>query len=160
VIAFDRLRGEVRNFAVSRIEDSTPLKDQRFSPDPNFSPESYFVQGFLAERGGEPVAIEIWFDAYQARYIRERPDWHPTQEIEEHADGTLTLRFRSGALAEVRRWVMSYGSHAEVIAPESLRTEVAADAAAMGRRYRARRTLKLIENSSETANMLQGGVVE
>ena len=77
----------------------------------------------------------IWFDNYQARYIRAR-QWHPTQTIDEHDDGTLTLRFRSGALAEVRRWVMSYGSHAEVLAPAELRAEVNEEGAAMVARYR------------------------
>jgi len=110
------------------------LKARRFTRDPDFSLESYLAQGFLAEHGDAPVEVVIWFDAYQARYIRERQS-HPTQQIEEHADGTLTLRFHSGALDEVRRWVMGYGSHAEVLAPAKLRAEVAAEAAAMVRRY-------------------------
>jgi predicted DNA-binding transcriptional regulator YafY len=135
VIAFDRLRGQVRNFAVSRIEEWQLLKAQQFIRDPDFSLESYLAQGFLAEHGDVPVEVVIWFDTYQARYIRERQA-HPTQQIEEHADGTLTLRLQSGALDEVRRWVMGYGNHAEVKAPESLRAEVAAEAAAMVQRYR------------------------
>lgn len=59
----------------------------------------------------------------------------PTQAIKEHDDGTLTLRFRSGALAEVRRWVMAYGSHAQVIGSADLRAEVATEVAAMAARY-------------------------
>jgi predicted DNA-binding transcriptional regulator YafY len=134
VIAFDRLRGQVRNFAVSRIEEWKLLKARRFTRDPDFLLESYLAQGFLAEHGDAPVEVVIWFDVYQARYIRERQT-HSTQQIEEHADGTLTLRFRSGALDEVRRWVMSYGTHAEVKAPASLRAEVATEAVAMAHRY-------------------------
>jgi predicted DNA-binding transcriptional regulator YafY len=134
VIAFDRLRGQVRNFAVSRIEKWKLIKVRRFTRDPDFSLESYLAQGFLAEHGDAPVEVVIWFDEYQARYIRER-QLHSTQQIEEHADGSLTLRFQSGALDEVRRWVMGYGNHAEVLTPESLRAEVTAEAAAMVRRY-------------------------
>lgn len=136
VIAFDHLRRQFRNFAVSRIEQWDVLRNERFRRDPAFSPESYLSQGFLAERGDTTVEVVIWFDAYQARYIRERC-WHPTQQIEEHDDGALTLRFHTGALDEVRRWVMSYGRHAEVLAPISLRAEVVAEAAAMVRRYEA-----------------------
>ena len=77
----------------------------------------------------------IWFDEYQARYMRGK-QWHASQRVEEHANGSLTLVFRTGALAEVRRWVMSYGNHAEVMDPASLRAEVAAEAAAMVQRYR------------------------
>jgi predicted DNA-binding transcriptional regulator YafY len=134
VIAFDHLRGQFRHFAVSRIEEWQILKHERFTRDPDFSPESYLAQGFLAEHGDTPVEIVIWFDEYQARYMRGK-QWHASQTIEEHADGTLTLRFQTGALAEVRRWVMSYGDHAEVLAPTELRAEVAAEAAAMARRY-------------------------
>lgn len=134
VIAFDHLRRQVRNFAAGRIEQWKLLKTERFARDPGFSLEAYLAQGFLAEHGDAPVEVVIWFDAYQARYIRERQS-HPTQRIEEHEDGTLTLRFQSGALGEVRRWVMSFGSHAEVLAPAGLRAEVAAEAATMVRRY-------------------------
>lgn len=134
VIAFDRLRGQMRNFAVSRIEEWVLLKEHRFTRDPHFSLESYLAQGFLAEHGDAPVEVVIWFDAYQARYMRERQS-HPTQQLEEHLDGTLTLRFWSGALDEVRRWAMSFGSHADVRMPLSLRAEIAAEVAAMARQY-------------------------
>jgi predicted DNA-binding transcriptional regulator YafY len=134
VIAFDHLRSQYRHFAVSRIEEWTLLKARRFTRDPDFSPESYLAQGFLAEHGDVPVEVVIWFDEYQARYMRGK-QWHPSQHVEEHADGSLTLSFQTGALAEVRRWVMSYSNHAEVLAPASLRAEVAAEAAAMVQRY-------------------------
>jgi predicted DNA-binding transcriptional regulator YafY len=134
VIAFDHLRSQIRHFAVSRIEAWMLLKANRFTRDPDFSPESYLAQGFLAEHGDAPVEVVIWFDEYQARYMRGK-QWHPSQRIEEHTDGCLTLTFDTGALAEVRRWVMSYGNHAEVIAPASLRAEVAAEAVAMVQRY-------------------------
>ncbi len=134
VIAFDHLRQQFRNFAVSRIEKWTILQDERFSRDPDFSPETYLAAGFLAERGDTLVEIVIWFDTYQAHYIRNK-QWHATQQMEEHPDGSLTLRFSTGALDEVRRWAMSYGSHFEIRAPDRLRTEVAAEATAMARRH-------------------------
>jgi predicted DNA-binding transcriptional regulator YafY len=134
VIAFDHLRSQFRNFAISNIETWNVHTASRFSRDADFSPAAYLAQGFLSERGTAPVEIVIWFDDYQARYIRTR-EWHATQELEEHPDGSLTLRFQSGALAEVRRWVMSYGSHAAVLAPPELRADVIAEARAMLARY-------------------------
>jgi predicted DNA-binding transcriptional regulator YafY len=134
IIAFDHLRQQFRHFAVSRIEQWQLLKTERFVRDPDFSTESYLAQGFLAEHGDAPVEVQIWFDEYQARYMRGK-QWHPSQSIEEHDDGSLTLTFRTGALAEVRRWVMAFGNHAEVKRPASLRAEVAAEAAAMVARY-------------------------
>lgn len=117
VIGFDRLRQQFRNFAVTRIEQWQILSDQRFRRDPDFSIGKYLALGFLAERGDAPIRMEICFDAYQASYMRGR-EWHPSQSIEEHTDGSMTLRFESGALDEVRRWVMSFGCHAEARSPE------------------------------------------
>lgn len=119
VIAFDNLRRQFRNFAVSRIEQWEVLRGEHFSRDADFSPSEYLAHGFLAERSDTPVEVVIWFDAYQARYMRGK-EWHPSQQIEEHDDGALTLRFQSGALDEIRRWVMSFGRHACALAPASL----------------------------------------
>lgn len=134
VLAFDHLRGQFRHFAVSRIEQWSIDRNRHFQRDPGFSADSYLAQGFLAEHGDAVVQVEVWFDAYQARYIRERM-WHPTQTIEEHGDGALTLRFYTGALGEVRRWVMSYGAHAVVQAPARLVAEIVAEASAMLQQY-------------------------
>ncbi len=134
VICFDHLRQQFRNFAVARIEQWEVLTRQRFHRDPDFSISTHLATGFLAERGDQAVEIAVWFDAYQARYIRER-QWHPTQQIEEHADGTLTLRFQNGALDEVRRWLLSYGGHARVLAPESLAEAIRNEAQAILAQY-------------------------
>ncbi len=54
--------------------------------------------------------------------------WHATAQLEEHNDGRLTLRLWTSGLGEIQRWVMQYGSHAQVLAPESLRRAVAEEA--------------------------------
>lgn len=130
VIAFDHLRRAFRNFAVSRIEDWTLLKTERLTRDPAFSSPAYLAQGFLAERGDTSSEVVIWFDEYQARYIRGK-QWHPSQQIEEHDDSSLTLSFETGALAEVRRWCMSYGSYLRIISPPELIGEIVKEAQAM-----------------------------
>lgn len=135
LIAYDHLRGEMRTFHAGRI-DWWELLPQSFKRDPEFSIEKWMALAFQAERGEEPVEVVIRFDAYQARYIREKR-WHITQEIEELQDGGLLLRFRTGGLAEVKRWVMGYGSHAEVLAPEDLRREVYEEVQSMVRMYQS-----------------------
>lgn len=122
LVAYDDLRQETRNFLVGRIED-WKVMTETFLPDKTFSIERWMQNAFQTERGGEPQVVEIRFDAYQARYLRERC-WHETQRIEELPGGGLILRFCTGGLGEVRRWVLGYGSHAEVLAPQSLREEV------------------------------------
>ncbi len=137
LVAFDSLRDAVRIFALNRIEGWRVLDDQRFSHIDGFSLEEYMSSAFLSERGGEPQEIVIEFDAYQARYIRERP-WHATQApLEELPGGGVILRFTSGALEEIQRWVLGFGSHATVIAPPTLRIAVADESIKMAKKYQA-----------------------
>lgn len=57
--------------------------------------------------------------------MRERV-WHQSQRIRELADGRVELSFRAGGLFEITRWVLGWGDAAEVISPESLRTQILA----------------------------------
>lgn len=119
LIAYDLLRQGIRQFALPRIRSWDILTDEYFEIDPTFSIEDYFDQSFQSEHGDNIVEVVLLFDSYQARYIRERP-YHKSQTIEEQPDGSIVLRFVTGAIGEVQRWVMSYGSHVQILAPESL----------------------------------------
>lgn len=134
LFAYDHWRQNIRNFHLGRIEDWRVLAET-FEPDPDFSPQQHMAQSFLTERGEESVDIAIRFDEHQARYIRERR-WHETQEpLEELPDGGVILRFRAGGLGEVRRWVMQWGAHAEVLKPAELRTQIAREVRKMQEIY-------------------------
>jgi proteasome accessory factor B len=52
--------------------------------------------------------------------------WHPTQTVEAGADGSLVWRATVSGTIEVRLWILSWGDDVEVLAPESLREDVAA----------------------------------
>lgn len=136
LIAFDDYRKDYRSFMVGRIEDWRVL-EATFQPDHHFSIAEYMGDAFRTERGGESFEIAIRFEEGQARYIRERT-WHPTQNIEELPDGGLVLRFRSSGLGDLKRWVLQYGSQAEVLAPEALRVAVRQEAQKMAERYRGK----------------------
>lgn len=135
LVAHDSLRGTVRVFALPRIEQWQLVRGQHFAWPEDFSLEDYMESAFLSERGDTSEQITIRFDAYQARYIRER-QWHATQEpLEELPDGGVILRFRSGALDEIKRWVLKYGPHAEALGPPALRAAIATDLAATMKKY-------------------------
>ena len=122
LIAYCHTRREPRDFLTSRIKAHKRLPST-FQIAPSFSLNAYLETGFLAERATEPENIVIKFDEYQARWIRERR-WHTSQQIEELPSGELILHLRVGGVDEVKRWVMGYGSHAEVLEPENLRREI------------------------------------
>jgi predicted DNA-binding transcriptional regulator YafY len=69
-----------------------------------------------------------------ARYIRERV-CHPTQQLRDLGGGRLEMTLRVNHLLEVKRWVMSFGPDCEVLEPEQLRSEVAAELLQAVRQY-------------------------
>lgn len=131
--AFDPAVGEMRTFNVARIE-SMQILPETFISRADFSPRTFLSGSFRHELGPQTHTIVVRFDAEQAPYISERL-WHKSQELEEQADGGLILRFQASGLGEIARWVLSYGAHAEVLEPPSLRSAVAAAARALARLY-------------------------
>lgn len=135
LIGYDHRTRSVRTFHLSRVRKAS-VQQKVFERRADFDLRAYLREGFSMMRGETVERVAIRFDAYQARWIAERT-WHPTERRERHPDGSLTLHFELSGLDGVRRWVMSYGPHAEVLAPASLRQEVAEAARRMARVYRA-----------------------
>jgi predicted DNA-binding transcriptional regulator YafY len=66
------------------------------------------------------MKVVLEFDAGDADDVRGRR-WHPSQDLIELPKGTLRVKLRLNSLEEVERWVLSFGTHAVVIAPTALR---------------------------------------
>jgi predicted DNA-binding transcriptional regulator YafY len=90
---------------------------------------------FGIEKGGRLVEVAIRFKPHQARWIRERK-WHRSARIQEELDGSLVLRLRVTETSELRRWILQFGSQAEVLAPASLRRTVAQELSSAATAYR------------------------
>lgn len=100
----------------------------------DFSLEDYLQNSLGIERGPQVYEVIIRFHRDQARWIKER-QWHPGQVMEELPDGSLVLKMPLSGLQEVKRWVLSFGSRAEVLAPPELRREVAREAKELAALY-------------------------
>lgn len=120
-VCYDHLRGETRDFHAGRIV-SLRETGGTFEPPKDWDPDEYLKRGFGMFRGGSSVKVEVEFDSHQARYARER-HFHPTEKRKEMKDGCLRITFETteAALEQVARWLLSYGEHAEALAPEQLR---------------------------------------
>ena len=127
-------RDKPLDFHCGRIRELQMLEDH-FDWPTDFVLSEYLDSGFGMIRGQEPIVVEILFDEYQARWMRERGKFHPTEEREELPDGELCLRMKVTALDGVRRFVMQYGAHARVIKPEELRLQIRAEIEAMSNLY-------------------------
>ncbi len=134
VVAHCHERGQIRMFVLDRIEQAA-LTDDIFQLPADFNMED-FTKGRFRVMDGESTDVEIRFDKKVAYYVKERR-WHPTQEITEEADGGATLAMTVEGLAEVKSWVLSFGSLAEVITPKELRKELATEHTAAAEKYNA-----------------------
>ena len=85
---------------------------------------------------GEPAHIKVWFHADVAGYIKEKI-WHESQQIHSQDDGAIIFEAEVAGTDEIRFWIMTWGSKAEVLAPASLREEIRAEAEMMANRYGA-----------------------
>lgn len=111
-------RGAIVTFAMSRIETVQLLAD-RFSVPEGFDHARYSGTQFGIFSGEREVAVKIRFSREHAPYVLER-EWHPGQTLVREKDGGVVLGFPALHLYEVRRWVLSWGSGAKVLAPKEL----------------------------------------
>lgn len=118
LVGFCRLRRAPRIFALDRIRE-LQLTNTAFALPRHFDPDRFFNDTFQLYKGPAIHRVRIWFSPEQARWIREKL-WHPTQQIEENLDGSLVLSMHTSGLPQVKRWVLSYGSHAKALAPPEL----------------------------------------
>lgn len=121
-VAFDYLRKEVRDFHAGRM---TRLAEtaSTFEPPAGWDADKYLRRGFHMTRGGRATTVEIVFDQYQARWMRERIPFHPDERREEVPGGGLRLSFPigTGGLEAVARFCLAYAGHCRVERPASLR---------------------------------------
>jgi len=132
VIGRCHTRGDLRIFALDRIRDLT-VTSQAFTRPPGFSIESYLRHAWNLQKGSEHRVV-VEFDEEQSRWIRERI-WQDGQKITEKPDGGIVLELRVTGLEAIKRWIMSYGSHARVLDPPELADSIRREAEAVTRSY-------------------------
>lgn len=137
VVAWDRLRQEPRTFMLSRME-ACEVREERFRSRPELSPAVYAQHTFLWEHGAEPYEVVLQFDAYLARWIRERT-WHPSQQLEDLEDGGVRMRLTISGEGDLVRWILQHGSRVEILEPQWLRERIAAELHQAAARYSAPR---------------------
>jgi proteasome accessory factor B len=135
LFAFDLDREQLRTFALPRICNVRASKT-RFRRPVDFSIGRYLEQSFgvFARPTKAKHTIRISFDAFAAPRIEER-QWHPSQKIKHLRNGGIELSLTLGNLEEIERWILSWGSHAQVLAPAELKERIAKTAAQLADAY-------------------------
>jgi len=132
LIGFCHKRKEVRIFALDRIK-MLHLTNETFEVPEDFSLEDFVGPSFGVFQG-QPARVKVWFAPDVAGYIKEKI-WHESQQLQEQDDGSVIFEAEVAGTDEIRFWVMSWGSHALVLEPESLRQEIRAETESMLEKY-------------------------
>lgn len=111
-----------RSFALHRIEAAEILDPPRIVPA-GFNLTAFIASGaFGFEQSGE-ITVALRFKAPAAEHLKETP-LSADQQISDPVDGKVTVTASVLDTQQLRWWLLGFGSHVEVIGPESLRQEV------------------------------------
>lgn len=119
-------RDRIMVLSVERIRAIKVLEKSSFEHSPTIRQqiEARRERTFGIIDDDEELAVTLKFTAEQAPYVRERV-WHPSQQVQDDADGSLLLRFQASGWFEIMRWILGWGEHVEVIEPPDLRQAIA-----------------------------------
>jgi predicted DNA-binding transcriptional regulator YafY len=127
-----QLRQDMRVFALDRIRELA-ITEEPFEMPEDFRAEDFMRTSFGVFHG-KPQQVRIRFAADVAGYIREKT-WHAAQKIVPQKDGSIVFEARVAGTDEIKFWVLSWGSKAQVLSPVSLRDEIVSEAKAMLHNY-------------------------
>lgn len=118
LFARDVAEDKVKSFAVERFVRFSRLRREHFEYPASYDPH-YIVRHSFGITGGQPEEIVVRFVPDVSLFVRER-EWHPTQQVELLGDGGVRLRMYVANSPELREWLLGFGAHVRVEAPESL----------------------------------------
>ncbi|MFH2098064.1 MAG: WYL domain-containing protein [Pseudomonadota bacterium] len=111
------LRGEVRTFVLDRLR-LLRVTNEFFDMPRDFDLDEYTRSSFKVMKG-ELHKVVVRISLEWARWAGEKI-WHETQKARKLPNGGLELTFHVAGLEEIRSWVLSLGSEAEVMEPPEL----------------------------------------
>ncbi len=118
LFAHDHARSDIRTFVPARIQ-SVQATGRTFERSQKFSLEKRLRASFGVHSGEGEYEVVIRFNARAADYVREKK-WHESQHLRELKGGGVELKLKLSSLAEIERWVLSWGGDAKVLKPREL----------------------------------------
>ena len=118
LFAYDHARKDIRTFVPARIQ-SARQTGKTFERTQKFSLEKRLRDSFGVYSGEGEFEVVIRFNPRAADYIREKK-WHESQQLRELKGRGVELKLKLSSLAEVERWILSWGGDATVLKPREL----------------------------------------
>ncbi len=132
LVGYCHLRADVRNFALERIRQLS-ITGEAYTVPEDFDFES-LMSGSIGAFTGRPESIKILFSPAVAGYVEERI-WHASQNLVKQTDGSLLFEAEVAVNDELKNWILSWGSGAEVLEPEGLVVSVRKEIQLLAERY-------------------------
>lgn len=123
LISWCGLKGEIRDFALSRIRTLEPSKENLNLPKDLPPVKDIIKKQFGIFSGSKETLVALRFSREASRFVKEQI-WHKTQAMLWDDADRLTLKIPVSDFREIKREVLKFGSEVEVIEPEALREEV------------------------------------
>ena len=133
LIGWDEGRGGMRTFKIERIR-SVSVAPRSFDRPEQASLEAELRKGWDIIADQAPVEVRLRFSTAVADRVLETR-WHPAQRTERQADGSLVWSTIVSGTIEIRLWILEWGDEVEVLAPATLRDDVAATHRRAAARY-------------------------
>ncbi|MFP4104571.1 MAG: helix-turn-helix transcriptional regulator [Phycisphaerae bacterium] len=124
---------EVRTLKIARVQDVCPL-DKDFDVPRTFSLAKHTHGAFGVFGPGTVRTIRARFTGWAAVNVREM-QWHDSQKIVTDDDDGCIVEFELSSTVEFKRWLLGFGRHARVLAPEELVEEIQSELAAAEELY-------------------------
>lgn len=123
VIGFSQSHNGLRTFKVERILRAV-LTTQSFQRPDGIDLDTMLRHAWGIWYGEEPTKVRLRFKYPASRRVCETI-WHPLQEIEEFADGSIEWRVQVAGTTELLPWIRGWGPDVEVLEPAELRERIA-----------------------------------
>jgi proteasome accessory factor B len=128
-------KGDILQLAVSRMQEVKDTGEPFTVPD-DFDPEELKQKlfGRYVSMQGKPEIVRVRIDSSARVHLKQ---WHAEQKVITRKDGSIEIAFpvNSGGskqpYANVISWVLSMGSHAQVLVPKRLKRLIRIEAGKM-----------------------------
>jgi predicted DNA-binding transcriptional regulator YafY len=113
-------RGRMRLYILESIT-SAKVAPEFFARDPDFDLNAFADRAFGVFQNEAEFGEVVWRFLPRAAERARRFQFHPSQQVQQEPDGSLTVRFHAAGLLEMCWHLYIWGDQVEVLAPERLR---------------------------------------
>ena len=135
VIGRSDYHNAIRTYALDRIQ-KMQITETSFRMPKDFNPESRYENSFgiVKDDGVEPCTVKIKVFGQHRKYLQTLPLHDSQQEIEVNGDYSV-FSYYIAPTADFKTELLSHGSEIEALAPEWLRSDMAATIRKMNQLY-------------------------